>query len=272
MSGQADPEVLAFLQKTALDLIQTHRRVVRIALAGPQGCGKSTLCAAWAKADPRVAHFSLDDVYLTTQARKELAAAHGALLKTRGPPGTHDLDLAKRVMLNLTGARARDATALPRYDKLADAPVKPALWPRFVGTPNIILVDGWCMGALPQDAAALADPVNDLEAEEDSSASARAYSNAALAGAYQDFFARFDAFITLLPDSFDVVPRWRLEQEASLRGMDVAALQPEVKTKIARFVQHFERITRHMIDGGRRSDFTIALDDDRSPMEIREGL
>jgi D-glycerate 3-kinase len=274
MSGgeRADPELVAFLQRAGHDLIQKHRRVVRIAVAGPQGSGKSTLCAALAKADPRIAHFSLDDVYLTTQARKDLAAKHGALLKTRGPPGTHDLDLAKRTLMQLAAARSRDVVHLPRFDKLADAPLKPALWPAFTGTANIVLVDGWCMGALPEPDSALAAPVNDLEAQDDADGRARAYANAQLGGAYQAFFDRFDLFVTLLPSRFEVVPRWRLEQEAGLRGMSVDSLQPEVKAKIDRFVKHFERITRSMIAGLRRSDITIALDDDRSAMEIREGL
>ena len=264
--------MLDFLRTTAHALIQKHRRPVRIAISGAQGSGKSTLCNAWAKADPRVAHFSLDDVYITTNARKELAAEHGALLKTRGPTGTHDLDLAKRTLLNLGAARARDRTPLPSFDKLADAPRKQAEWPAYTGTANIVVVEGWLMGATPQTPEALIEPINDLERAEDADGRARAFSNGALAGPYQAFFDRFDAFITFLPQRFDVVPRWRLEQEAALRGMSLDALQPEVKNKIDRFVQHFERITRHMIQGGRRCDYTVALDDDRSPMEIREGL
>jgi D-glycerate 3-kinase len=271
MSG-ANSELVAFLARTAQALIAQHRRQVRIGVAGAQGSGKSTLCAAWAQADPRVAHFSMDDVYLTTAQRKEVAAAHGPLLKTRGAPGTHDLALATRVMMQLAAARARDATPLPRFDKLADAPIKQAQWPLYAGTPNIILVEGWCMGALAQADRALLAPVNDLERQEDPSGKARTFSNGELLGPYQAFFQRFDAIIMLAAPSFEVVPRWRLEQEAAMRKLTVATLPPEVRANIERFVQHFERLTRHMMEGGRRSDWTVALDEDRTPMEIREGL
>jgi D-glycerate 3-kinase len=269
---KASAEVLAHMQSIAQVKIQELKRPVRIAVAGPQGSGKSTLCEAWAKADPRVALFSLDDVYHTTAARKEIAAKHGAMLKTRGPPGTHDLALAQRVMTQLSAARSRDLTPLPRFDKLADAPVKALNWPSYQGTANIILVDGWCMGALPQAAPALSVAINDLEEKDDSTGKSRAFINAQLEGPYETFFKKFDLIVYFEAPSFDIVPRWRLEQEAGLRGVTIDTLPPEVSANIKRFVQHFERITRHMLGGGRRSEWTIALDEDRTPMEIRKGL
>jgi D-glycerate 3-kinase len=270
--SHANPELLDFLARTARDLIAKHRRVVRIGVCGAQGSGKSSLCQAWAKDDPRVATFSLDDVYFTTAKRRELAAAHGAMLKTRGPPGTHDLALASRVMMQLGAARARDATPLPRFDKLADSPLTPQQWPVFLGTPNVILVEGWCMGAKPQDETALSMPINDLERNEDPTGKTRAYINGELTTRYQPFFEKFDAIITLRAPRFEIVPHWRLQQEAGMRNLTIETMPPEVTASIQRFVQRFERITRHMLDGGRRSDWTIELDDDRTPMEIREGL
>lgn len=271
MSGP-DPLVLEVAQDAARTLIQRLKRPVRLGIAGAQGSGKSTLAAAWAKADPRVAHFSLDDVYLTTAARKALAEKVSPLLRTRGAPGTHDLDLAKRTILQLEAARGRDRTPLPRFDKVADAPVKAAQWPSFLGTPNVIVVDGWCIGATPQEPAALEDPVNMLELDEDESGAWRAYVNAQLAGPYAAFFARLDAIIAFDAPDFDVVERWRLEQEAALRGLAVDALPREVRANIARFVLHYERITRHMLAGGRRADIVIPLGPDRAVLDIVGGV
>ena len=68
------------------------------AIAGLQGCGKSTLAtqvAALARErDLRVATLSIDDVYLGRRERQRLARNVHPLLVTRGPPGTHDLALA----------------------------------------------------------------------------------------------------------------------------------------------------------------------------------
>ncbi len=266
-----DPLLLDLIQETSLDLIRTLKRPVRIGIAGAQGAGKSHLAAACAKRDPKIACFSLDDCYLPTAQRRALADKVSPLFKTRGAPGTHDLELAKRTFLQLGAARARDETPLPRFDKLADGPLKPAAWPRYLGTANITLFDGWCLGATPQEEDALVDPVNALEAKEDASAAWRTYANAQLAGAYADFFARLDRIVFLAAPSWEVAPVWRLEQEAALRKTTPDALPADIKANVARFVLHFERITRHMLAGGRRAEIVVHLDENRSVANI-EGV
>lgn len=261
-------EIATLIDMVSRELILELKRPVRIAVSGAQGCGKTTACRAFAAANPRVAHFSLDDIYLATAERKALAANVSPLFKVRGPPGSHDLELGKRTLVKLKDARAQDTTQLPRFDKLADHRVPAAEWPVFKGTANVVLVDGWCMGATPEPAEALEMPVNDLELDEDENGAWRAYANAQLEGAYADFFGRFDLFITIQAPSFDVVPQWRLEQEATLRKLAIDAVPPEVKTNIARFVQYYERITRHMLAGGRRAEWVVRLGEDRSILGI----
>lgn len=271
MSGKAHSEVIALLGEIADSRMQALKRPVRIGVSGGQGSGKTTLCRAFAASRVRVAHFSMDDVYLPTPERKALADKISPLLKTRGPAGTHDLALAKRVIAQLAGARARDVISLPRYDKLADKPVKPELWPTFQGTPNVILVDGWCLGATAQTPAALQDPVNALEANEDAEGRWRGHVNAQLEGPYAEWFTGFDAILALDAPNWEVIPRWRAEQEAQLRALAPDALPPEVKTNLARFVLFYERITRHMLAGGRRADWAVKLDENRAPIDISEG-
>lgn len=261
-------EIATLIDMVSRELILEVRRPVRIAVSGAQGSGKTTACKAFAAANPRVAHFSLDDVYLATAERKALAANVHPLFKVRGPPGTHDLELAKRTLIKLKDARAQDMTPLPRFDKLEDHRVPAAQWPTFKGTPNVVLVDGWCMGATPEPADALEMPVNDLELDEDEDAVWRTHANAQLEGAYADFFGRFDLFIHIAAPSFDVVPRWRLEQEATMRNLAIDAVPPEVKTNITRFVQYYERITRHMLAGGRRAEWVVRLGEDRAILGI----
>jgi len=267
-----DPLLIELLQDSSRTLIQRLKRPVRIGIAGAQGSGKSTVAAAWAKANSRVAHFSLDDIYLTTAARKALADRVSPLFKTRGAPGTHDLELGKRTILQLEAARGRDTTPMPRFDKVADAPIKQPQWPKFAGTPNVTVIDGWCLGALPEPDEALIEPINALEAKDDASRAWRTYANAQLAGPYATFFARLDAIISLDAPDFDVVSGWRLEQEAALRGMTVDALPPEVTANLARFVLYYERITRAMLSGLRRAEIVVTLGPDRRLLDIKGGV
>ena len=91
--------------------------------------------------------------------------------------------------------------------------------------------------------------------------------NATLAGPYQRLFDRIDCLVFLAAPDFSVVHRWRSEQEEPLRaagkGMDDAAL--------SRFLQHYERITRHMLDHMRaQADLLIELDAARAVVKARE--
>jgi D-glycerate 3-kinase len=183
----------------------------------------------------------------------------------RGPPGTHDLALLEGALAALRAAEADSRTPLPAFDKLADDRAPRTDWPVFAGRPSAVLVDGWCLGATPQAEADLAAPINALEADQDEEGSWRRAANAALAGSYAEAFAGFDAVLFLQAPSFDAVLDWRCEQEAGLMNLPPADLPPARRAELAVFIQHFERITQHMLAGGVRADLTITLDLQRRP-------
>ncbi len=235
-----------------------------IGIAGAQGSGKTTL-ARGAAERMSAAHLSLDDVYMTNAERQALARDVHPLFAVRGPPGTHDLGLLERAIAALRVAAADSRTPLPAFDKLADDRTPRTDWPVFAGRPSAVLVDGWCLGATPQAEADLSAPINALETAQDGEGRWRRAVNAALAGPYAEVFARFDAMLFLKAPSFDAVLDWRCEQEAGLMGLPPAELPPARRVELAVFIQHFERITRHMLAGGVRADITITLDRQRRP-------
>nr|WP_313633578.1 kinase [Brevundimonas naejangsanensis] len=248
-------------------LVAAHARpdhIPLIGIAGAQGSGKTTL--ARAAADRMgAAHLSLDDVYLTKTERQGLARDVHPLFAVRGPPGTHDLALLEAAVAALRAAEPDSRTPLPAFDKLADDRAPRTDWSVFAGRPSAVLIDGWCLGATPQAGTDLTLPVNALEAEQDVQGRWRTAANAALAGPYAQSFAGVDAMLFLKAPSFDAVLDWRCEQEAGLMGLPPAELPAERRAGLAVFIQHFERITRHMLAGGVRADVTIALDRQRHP-------
>lgn len=245
----------------------TSDRPPLIGISGPQGSGKTTLARAAAERLGGVA-FSLDDVYLTRADRAAMARAVHPLFAVRGPPGTHDLDLADRTVAALREAGPETETPLPAFDKLADDRRPLTDWPVFRGRPRAILIEGWCLGATPQPPEALAQPVNALERENDPDAVWRRAADTALAGRYRTFFGGFDAIITLAAPSFDAVLDWRCEQEAGLLGLAPDALPAPRRSELARFIQHFERITRHMLAGGVTADRIIRIGPTREPLTL----
>ncbi len=233
-----------------------------VGICGAQGSGKSTLAAELAT---RVAHtfvLSLDDLYLTRAARIQLASEVHPLLRTRGVPGTHEVELGLRVLDALD--RGLDAP-LPRFDKATDDRVARDHWPVARGDTRVLLLEGWCVGARPQTDAALVEPVNALERREDADGRWRRGVNASLAGDYQRLFARIDRLVLLAAPDFSIVREWRAQQEHALRAT-AGANAPGVMddAELDRFIAHYERLTRHVLtEMPGRADLTIRLDASR---------
>lgn len=174
-----DDRLIAAIEAAAA---QSPDRPLVVGICGAQGSGKSTLVARLAQRLDRVATLSLDDLYLTRAEREALARDVHPLLRTRGVPGTHDIDLGMAVMASLDrGAAVR----LPRFDKAIDDRSPETSWPTAAANTRVMLFEGWCVGALPQESEALAEPANALEREEDRDGTWRRYVNDMLAGPYR---------------------------------------------------------------------------------------
>lgn len=123
------------------------------------------------------------------------------------------------------------------------------------------------------DAAGRGDlvaPINALEARQDVGAEWRRAVNAALGQPYARLRGRLDALVFLKAPGFDVVLDWRCEQEAGLMGQD--AVSPERRAALAVFIQHYERLSRHMMTGGVEADIIVALDRKRGVRSLEGGL
>jgi D-glycerate 3-kinase len=248
-------------------------RTLVLGLNGAQGTGKSTLARLLQRLLLRVhgvraAILSLDDLYLSRAQRLERAQTIHPLLATRGVPGTHDVDLGIRVLRCLREGRP---IALPRFDKAKDERHRVADWPPWEWRCDLVIFEGWCIGARPQRADELEAPVNELEREEDPTGDWRWYVNRELGGRYQALFAELDMLLMLRPPSLHEVYAWREEQEARLRA---ASSGSEVMTpaEVRRFVMHFERLTRFMWEEmPGRADAVVDLGKDHAPARVELG-
>lgn len=270
MSPELSPAATIIERDIKDALARGDRQPIVIGLCGAQGSGKSTAAAqvhAALTADGiRSVVLSLDDFYLTAAERNALGEEVHPLLRTRGVPGTHDVALAM-TMLDLL--QSGEPVRLPSFDKALDDRAPADRWQVAQPGVQVILFEGWCVGARPQDEAALAEPVNALEAEQDRSGGWRHYVNDQLAGPYQQLFARLDRLILLEAPGFEVVRAWRIEQEEGLRreaGTRAGMSDAEIET----FIQHYERLTRHILDEmPMRADVAISLDEKRTVIGVK---
>lgn len=238
-----------------------------LGINGAQGTGKSTAADVLAKLLERrgfqVCCLSIDDLYLTRAERQRLAEAVHPLLQTRGVPGTHDLALGRELLAALKSAGPSARTAIPRFDKARDDRKPPQEWDVWPGRPDLIVFEGWCVGARPDSEASLSEPVNELESREDPDGRWRRYAHTQL-GDYQALFEMLDYLVMLKAPSFDQVYQWRSEQEAALaahlaaQGVDAPNLMSTSDLK--RFIQHYERMTRWILqEMPERADLLLEL-------------
>jgi D-glycerate 3-kinase len=243
------------------------RRPLVVGINGAQGSGKSTLCrfleVLLADRGLHAATLSLDDLYLTRADRLRAATTFHPLFATRGVPGTHDVALGMAVLDAV--AEGRPFT-LPRFDKAADDRLA-------VGEPvekpvDVLLFEGWCLGAQPQPEAALAHPVNSLERAEDPQAIWRSAVNRRLATDYAALFARLDLLVMLQVDGFAAARANRQLQEAKLARRNPGAAGVMDGPALDRFMMHYERLTRWMLeDLPAQADVLIPIGPDQCPVE-----
>jgi D-glycerate 3-kinase len=225
--------------------IARSRRPYILGLSGLQGSGKSTL-ARVIKAQAQVRGWpteilSLDDFYYARSEREALGQQIHPLLRTRGVPGTHEIELLLSVLAAMPSASDKLPVTHPRFDKGRDTRISPSRWPRITHPPRLVIVEGWALGIRPQLQAALAAPINELERKEDLDGSWRHWVNKQLRG-YQPLWRKFDALIVLQAPSWGIVRRWRGEQEQDLLARHAPLAMDAVAME--RFLAHFVRLSR----------------------------
>jgi D-glycerate 3-kinase len=244
------------------------RRPMVVGLCGSQGSGKSTM-AAFLKAllqdqGLRAAILSLDDLYLPRGQREHLARTAHPLLLTRGAPGTHDPGLGMALIDILTD-RSGAEVSLPRFDKAEDDRAAAQTWPRVRAPIDVVLLEGWCVGAAPQPDTVLGEPINPLERDQDADGRWRRYVNAQLKGDYARLFSRIDVLALLQAPSFDVVFGWRALQEKRLAERvareGISGRRVMSDEEIGAFLMHYQRLTEWILEEmPGRADIVMPLD------------
>lgn len=236
----------------------SQRQLKIFSISGAQGSGKTTLAAnlqqALQQTGMSVGVVSLDDYYLGRQARRLLAVQVHPLLSQRGVPGTHQIS---RLQQDLTTHLAGQPVALPRFDKALDDVVADVPLSRY----DVLVIEGWCLGALPQSPEQLAFPVNELD-RLPAAAHWRSFQNDQLQSFYQPLWPLLQPMVYLRAPDWPTVCLWRQQQEAVLwrqRGVGMD------RDTLFKFMLPFQRFTQAMMRGQLAGPVQIlALDQNRN--------
>lgn len=237
--------------------VSSHSGPLIIGINGSQGSGKSTLALLLTRIfgsryNKNVANLSIDDFYKTKAERQQSATNIHPLLLTRGVPGTHDTTLLSNTLKQLCAGA--DKVIIPRFNKSTDDRHLENAWETIYNPVDIILLEGWCLGVRPEAQASLSVAINSLEQCEDPQGSWREHINDTIKSHYLPIFEQLDKLIMLKAPSFECVYNWRQKQEDKLKQKNIASsARPDKqsgimsKTELHRFIQHYERLTLHML-------------------------
>jgi len=246
-----------------------------VGINGAQGSGKSTLAELLEiifkqGGGLKVARLSIDDLYLEKKERQMLARNAHPLFITRGAPGTHNIDLGLDLFTKLSNSCPQNIS-IPRFSKAIDERLPPDQWETITTPVDIILFEGWCVGAVAQADIELHEPVNQLEADEDSHMQWRTYANEQLAGKYQALFKQIDVLVMLKVPSMKHVIQWRGKQEQRLvASIENGKIKGMNQKELERFIMHYERLTRHQLDNADKyADVVLSLDENQQVALIK---
>lgn len=222
-----------------------------LGFSGGQGSGKTTVTGILKiilkKFFKRRIHVSsIDDFYKTLEDRNKISNRIHPLLKTRGVPGTHDINLVKN-FFNITRKKKFKKIKLPKFEKAMDNRLEKKYWFNIKQKPEIVILEGWCVGARPQANSLIKRPINILEKYEDKDLKWRKYVNEKLKKEYKKLFVMIDHLIFMKIPNFKVVFKWRLLQEKKLKKKSYSNKKIMSYNEIKRFIMFYERITLQMM-------------------------
>ena len=227
-----------------------NKKTIILGFSGGQGSGKSSMTILLNHilnkyTSIKSLTLSIDDFYLSISERNVLAKNIHPMCKTRGVPGTHNIDKLIQTISLLTKNKNNKEVLLPAFSKVDDdySPINE--WRTYKGRPDIIFLEGWCIGAVPIKINNWLPPLNSIEKRLDPKGEWAKWSNRELGKRYQDLFSLIDLLIMIRLPSMEHVYESRWIQEKTLKKLNKGE-KVSSKIKINEFVMHFERLTRHM--------------------------
>ena len=228
------------------------KKTLLVGLAGGQGTGKTTISTLLRLVlvkyfKLQVFKISIDDFYKTRKERILLSKSKHPLLLTRGVPGTHDIQLMVNLFKKVKKSTFRSINN-PKFDKSIDDRCKKNSWFKLKKKPDILILEGWCVGARSEGSRSLNRPINVLEKNADKKKIWRSYVNNQLKSKYSKLFDQLDSLLYLKAKNFKLLKRWRLKQEKKLKMKSGTKKNSKImnEREVETFMMTYQRITQNM--------------------------
>ena len=228
------------------------KRPYFVGLAGGQGTGKTTISSLiriiltkYFKLS--VFRISIDDFYKTRKERTNLSQRIHPMLLTRGVPGTHDINMMLSFFRKVKSKNFK-RLKLPKFNKAIDDRYDKKKWYNLKVKPDVIIFEGWCIGAKAEKTNTLKKTVNSMEKLRDQRQVWRNYVNEQLKSKYKNLYSQLNCLVYLKAKNFSLLQKWRLKQERKLLIKSKKNLNLKImdKNDVLNFMQTYQRITQNM--------------------------
>jgi len=223
-----------------------------VGLAGGQGTGKTTtsslikiILSKYFKLN--VFRISIDDFYKTRKERISLSKRVHPMLLTRGVPGTHDINMMLNFFKNVKSKKFK-RLKLPTFNKAIDDRFNKKKWYDLKKRPDVIIFEGWCVGAKSEKRNTLKKTINKMEKTKDQKQIWRKFVNDQLKSKYKKLYSQLNCLIYLKAKDFSLLQKWRLKQERKLWIKSKKNSNSKIMSKadVLSFMQTYQRITQNM--------------------------
>ena len=223
-----------------------------VGLAGGQGTGKTTISSIikiilekYFKL--KVFKISIDDFYKTRKERLDLSKKVHPMLATRGVPGTHDIQMMLK-FFKKTKSKNFKKMKIPYFNKAVDDRSPKKDWHNINEKPDVIIFEGWCVGAKSELNKTLKRSINSLEKVNDQKLIWRKYVNQQLKTKYKKLYSQLNCLVYLKAKNFSLLQKWRLKQEHKLwlKTKKLSSHKIMNKGNVIKFMQTYQRITENM--------------------------
>ena len=226
------------------------KRPYFVGLAGGQGTGKTTISSLiriilikYFRLN--VFRISIDDFYKTRKERINLSKRVHPMFLTRGVPGTHDINMMLNFFRNSKSKKFK-RLKLPTFNKAIDDRFNKKKWYDLKKRPDVIIFEGWCVGAKSEKNLTLKKTINSMEKIKDQKQVWRNYVNHQLKSKYKNLYSQLNCLIFLKAKNFSLLQKWRLKQERKLGVKSKVKSKIMSKADVLNFMQTYQRITQNM--------------------------
>ena len=228
------------------------KRPYFVGLAGGQGTGKTTISSLMRIIlikyfKLKVFRISIDDFYKTRKERISLSKRIHPMLLTRGVPGTHDINMMLSFFKKVKNKKFK-RLKLPTFNKAIDDRSNKKSWYELNEKPDVVIFEGWCVGAKSETNNTLKKTINSMEKTKDQKKIWRKYVNYQLKSKYKNLYSQLNCLIYLKAKNFNLLQKWRLKQERKLWIKSKMKSNSKIMSKgdVINFMQTYQRITQNM--------------------------